>query len=194
MDADYARATILYIHLNPRRAGLCESVGDYNWTSHSHYCECISPADGPVHAQLGLRLFANTEAASSSQQYLHYLDYQLTVDACLQSGAGIVCEPPPPCYAGDQHWAEEYAACVMGFEKPRAAVSMYDVATHLLLRLDAKCPLDLVRSGTRARRVSHIRKQLIAALLVQGFRGHMIARFFGVSSTAVSRIAISLPT
>jgi hypothetical protein len=143
---------------------------------------------------MGLRLFAVDEALPNSRdQYLQCLDYQMSLDACANRGiAGPV--PPRPCCFGDDHWANEYAVAAANFAKPQPAISMYDVAVQLLARLDRSLTLDVIRSGTRMPRVSTIRKQLIAALLVRGFRGTAIARFFGLSETAVSRVAVSLRT
>ena len=145
-------------------------------------------------ADLGLRLFAVDETiASSREQYLHHLDYQMSIDAC-EHGSASRLTPPHPCSHGDDHWLAEYAGAAADVVKAQAAISMYDVAQHLLARIDRDCNLDVVRSGTRLPRVSIIRKQLIGALLARGFRGSAIARFFGLSETAVSRVAVSLRT
>lgn len=194
LDADYARAAIVYVHLNPYRARLCKQVADYEWSSHARYLTCDFSEEGSPCAQLGLRLFANGDDSTAVRQYLHYIEYQVALDAGSQNGQYPALAPPKPCHTGDRYWLDQFAPAAAAFNKPRAAISMYDVATQLLLRLDSCCPLDLVRSGTRAPRVSAIRKQLIAALLARGFRGTLIARFFGISTTAVSRVAVSLTT
>ena len=195
LDPDYARAAVLYVHLNPCRAGLVIHPAHYEWSSHACYVDTREFSKGnSVCADLGLRLFAVDDAVSNSrEQYLQCLDYQMSLDTCTNSGAARPITPPPCCF-GDDHWANEYAPAAANFTKPQPAISMYDVAIQLLARLDRSLTLDVVRSGTRVPRVSTIRKQLIAALIVRGFRGTAIARFFGISETAVSRVAVSLRT
>lgn len=195
LDPDYARAAILYVHLNPCRAGLASHPARYVWSSHACYVdEGEFPGKDAVCADLGLRLFAaENTPANSREQYLRFLDYQMCLDACA-NGSAAHPVPPPVCTNGDDHWMAEYADAAATVAKPQAAISLYDVANHLLARIDRNCELDLVRSGTRLPRVSTIRKQLIAALLARGFRGTAVARFFGMSETAVSRVAVSLRT
>ena len=42
-DDSYLLAASLYIHINPVKAGLAETVSDYRWTSSRLYCELDAP-------------------------------------------------------------------------------------------------------------------------------------------------------
>jgi putative transposase len=63
VDADeYLLELLRYIHRNPVRARIVESVDDYPWSSHHAY---VGARDEPfVHTDFALRLFANVGAGS----------------------------------------------------------------------------------------------------------------------------------
>jgi REP element-mobilizing transposase RayT len=197
LDAEYARTAIIYVHLNACRAGLCADPTGYEWSSHNQYLGSATSSEHErICAETGLRLFASDDDVEARRNvYLEHLRFQMSIDR-FSAGeiAGTLLRSPRPCTSGDLHWLAEYAPSARALEWPEPAAALYDVASHLLRRLDPRCSLDLVRSGTRARQVANIRKQLIAALLARGFRGVALARFFGVSDTAISRIAVSLAT
>jgi putative transposase len=196
LDAAYVRAAILYTHLNPYRAGLCSEPADYPWSSHYAYANAEEYADAEDAdcARAGLRFFAHDDAlASARNQYLDHMEYQISIDRWLAGDLphnALVA--PRPCLTGDSYWMSEFGRAAQDFQRPKLTPSVCDVAEQILVRIDAACPMDLVRSGSRARRIATIRRQLIAALLARGFRGVQISRFFGVSDTLVSQIAVSL--
>lgn len=193
-DAAHVRATIAYVHLNPWRAELCGAPDTYIWSSHHYYLDNLDDRpreDGPD-TWAALRFFQTDDSLSSARRnYLAHVNYQMNVDRFL---AGELAAPhlvaPEACTAGDAHWEAEYAPAAPT-SWPEARRPLYDVARALLAQLDPHCPLDLIRSGTRARPVVTIRRNLIAALLSRGYRGVALARFFGVSQTLVSQIRVS---
>ncbi len=193
-NADFVRATIAYVHLNPWRAQLCSEPGDYMWSSHRAFVENAhdSPRESLLDPTVALRFFQSDEASSGRRNYLAHVNYQMNVDRFL---AGQLpsqrLRAPSPCTAGNAYWTAEYAAATPP-PRPAPKRPLYDVARALLVHLDPRCPLDLIRSGTHARPVVTIRRDLIAALLTQGYGGVALARFFGVSPTLVSRIRVSL--
>lgn len=197
LDAEYARTAIIYVHLNPCRAGLCADPSTYEWTSHHHYVREPASSDYALAcAEEGLRLFASDEDREMRRcRYMEHVRFQLAIDRWKD---GVIpsslLSAPNVCSASEHHWLTEYARAAALFEQPQPATTLFDVATHLLRKLDPYCPIDLLRGGTRARKVTTIRKQLIAALLARGYRGVALSRFFGVSETVVSRIAVSLRT
>lgn len=194
-DATYVRATIAYVHLNPWRAKLCHDPAAYEWSSLGDYLESAKvPGEKLVNASAALSFFqSDDDPCSGLSNHIAYLNYQIAVDRFL---AGELPArqllAPQPCIAGDEHWSARYAAAAAAFQPPTPRVPLYDAARAFLTRLDPRCPLDLVRSGTHARAIVIIRRNLIAALLAYGYRGHALARFFGVTETVVSRVAVSL--
>ena len=63
LDDSYLLAASLYIHLNPVKANLAESVSDYRWTSSRLYCEPDSPASF-VDASFILGLLSENDAVA----------------------------------------------------------------------------------------------------------------------------------
>lgn len=194
-DVAHVRATIAYVHLNPWRAELCSEPAAYTWSSHHYYLNSLDhPArESGVDAFAALRFFQSDDSpASARRNYLAHVHYQMNVDRFL---AGELAAPrvvaPETCTVGDAHWQAEYASAAPP-PLPEARRPMYDVARALLAQLDPHCPLDLIRSGTHARPVVTIRRNLIGALLCRGYHGVAIARFFGVSETLVSQIRVSM--
>lgn len=195
LRANYVRSAVTYVHLNAWRAGLCADPAEYAWSSHCQYLTHFAdPRNEPVRAAEGMRFFQTDEAPESAlSNYVQTINYLMGVDrAAAGELAPTHLVPPDTCRAGDAHWDSEYAETAAAWQPALPARPLYDVARSLLERIEPACPLDLVRSGTRARPITTIRRQMIAALLAQGFRGVALARFFGVSQTLVSNIAIEL--
>jgi REP element-mobilizing transposase RayT len=194
-SSEYVRRAIIYTHLNPCRAGLHADPASYQWSSHAHYLNVDADEDHPVARVEGLRFFATSNTSTPVEHYMEYIRSQLSVDAYLRGefGACDVC-PFPSCQAGNAHWDQSYQAALELAKRITPRQPVYDVAVRLLERLDASCTLDLLRSGLRAPKLMLLRRNLVASLLTAGYRGTQIARLLGVSTSYVSKIAVSLRT
>jgi REP element-mobilizing transposase RayT len=189
----YVRRAIVYTHLNPWRATLCSDPAEYAWSSHVLYAlsgEDRHRIDDAVGVLDGLRFFARENDASDAlNQYMDSIRFQMAIDRFLR-GDSSECRiiAPQECIAGDQHWFDQYASAVESCARAPSARSIFDVAHNLLARIDRDCPLDLVRTNSRARRLVSVRRNLVVALSAHGFRGVQIARFLGITPSAVSEI------
>lgn len=189
----YVRRAIIYTHLNPCRSGLCPTPEQYAFNSHHHYLQPASDRFSAVNRDEALNFFAGCEDDDPLKQYLEHLRFQMSIDAYMRGELGAdFLVPPPACVRGDVHWDDNYYAAIQIAEHVTPQQPIYDVARRLLQRLDAGCSLDLIRTGLRSARISHARKNLAAALVVAGYRGTQIARLMGMSTSAVSKIAVSL--
>jgi hypothetical protein len=198
LHPDYIRTTIVYTHLNPWRAQLCNEPAEYPWSSHALYLtsQDSAQAESSIAADVALRFFGRDASPESAiTQYRAHIDYQMCVDRYLAGDVSSrVIVAPSPCDVGDEYWALHYAEPAEVLESPKPRRPIYDVVTDLLFKIDPHCSVDCTRGGTRLPRIVNIRRQLIGALLAAGYRGIQIARFFGVSDTVVSKIAVSLRT
>ncbi|MGQ0562950.1 MAG: hypothetical protein ACT443_13885 [Gemmatimonadota bacterium] len=59
----------------------------------------------------------------------------------------------------------------------------------MLKKLAPDCSLDMLRNAGRIRALSLLRRELIAVLLIEGYRGSAIARCLYVSQALVSDVA-----
>ena len=192
--ADHVRRAIVYTHLNPYRASLCDDPAEYHWSSHCLYMGATDQSRTLEHATAivdGLKFFAKSSTPDDAlQQYIAHVRFQIAVDRVLNGNvAAHYVVAPDTCAAGDEHWTAEYATSVDVLSNNHNLRPIYDVALQLLARIDANCPLDLVRTNSRMRAVVALRRSLVAALIGQGYRGVDVARFMGVTPAAVSNIA-----
>lgn len=186
LDADYVRAAILYTHFNPVKAGICSSVNDYRWTSHSAYCEEGESAQGILVKDV-LRLFAADSQLGDRdalrRQYLAHVDWwQRTHHPQPDT------KPPPSAFGGTAFFAGKYCTHL---DEPAtiAAIDLRDRALQLLPLIARDCELDMLRGPYVGRRATAIRKQLIAALLSADYQGTAIADLLKVSPSVVSRVS-----
>jgi REP element-mobilizing transposase RayT len=190
---DYVRRAIVYAHLNPWRAALCTDPAEYQWSTHALYLlasEDRTRIDDGVAVVDGLRFFTrDVDSDDAFKQYIDHVRFQMAVDRFLRGDvpeSRIVA--PQRCDAGDQHWYEQYASATASAPAALNQRPIFDVAQKILAQIDRDCPLDLVRTNSRARRIVAIRRNVAAALFDHGFRGVQIARFLGISASAVSEI------
>jgi hypothetical protein len=192
---EHVRAAIVYTHLNPWRAALCSDPAEYRWSSHGLYVASGATQQNQDSLAIveGLRFFSHGDSDEHRLQYMAHVSFQIAIDRMLGGSVGpssIVA--PELCDAGDEHWLKHYQPALVQTVRPSHSRPIYDVAQKLLERLDPQCPLDLIRSGVRIRRVVALRRNIIAALLTNGYPGVDVARFFGLSDSAVSAVAVSL--
>ena len=191
-NPDYLRRAIVYTHLNPVRAHICQAPEDYLWSSHLQLTTSSDMGDGAITVRDILKLFANDANASPEQlrdDYLNYVAWRLKKD--MHDAAGIPFgTPEPESRAGDKHYMECFCSVPV---PPRALLmDLRDKAMGLLLEIDSTTSIERLRVRTLPRRLCAVRKQLIAALLQIGYRCKCIADFFRVSDTLVSAIATEM--
>lgn len=189
------RRTIVYAHLNPCRARLCSHPSDYRWSSHLSYVNARSATNVDNAVRDGLRFFARTASDDGVDQYLQHVRYQLSVDRYIRGEITAQDVPAPPdCLAGDAHWDQSCRAALEMAVRIKPALPIYDVACRLLEQLDPLCSLDVLRTGIKAPKLVQLRRDLVAALHYAGYRGTQIGRLLGLSTSAVSKICVSLTT
>jgi len=192
----YLRRAIVYTHLNPVKAGLCEAAEDYAWSTHSAY---VAGERGgsfmKSNLQEGLVLFADTSLDPHEQRrsYLRFIDFCNFQRANRVPGDWLLPEGPermqiPSAAHGDTYWAANYSAFAETASFTRVNVDVARPAAAILSRIARDVTLDTIRFAGRSRRAGKIRHQLIEALLVYGCRTTAIARFLMVSPSLVSKV------
>ena len=73
----YLLELLRYIHRNPVKAGICQAVGDYCWSSHSGYLSTAKKWDW-LHKQALLDLFS-TNPGAAKKQYLDFVNKEDSV-------------------------------------------------------------------------------------------------------------------
>jgi REP element-mobilizing transposase RayT len=209
LDPGHARNAIVYVHLNPVRAGLCDDPAGYPWTSHLLYA--LAPRDrsadeirrleSVLDPTLGLPLFAarrDRSAEGLRADYRAFVEWRLAMDR-------LGVDPDPQ--ADDDELPDRPVAAWEGwswgamlsplFHTPAhmatdgsgigpAAPDMSTIARTVLAFEAPEVPLDLVRGPGSGRRRSHLRNTIIRRLHQAGYRNKQIARFLGTSASTVS--------
>lgn len=197
-DPDYLRNVILYVHLNPVRAKLCQAADDYAFTTHQDYCARDASAsawDGTPGS--GLDLFSPDVGCAHAQvrdNYWAFLEWRLHTDAAnlAREGACDVFYPSSPRYkGGDQYWIERFGAhCPSRSEAPSVGVArldLRDLARRTLCDVEPAMPLDFLRSGRRTKPLVAVRRHFILRAKRNGHRNSAIARFLNIDDATVSR-------
>ncbi|MDX1675741.1 MAG: hypothetical protein R3314_13185 [Longimicrobiales bacterium] len=211
LDPWHARNTIVYTHLNPVRAGICDRPGDYPWTSHLLYDVAGPlPSEGASHRALGsvvdpllgLPLFATGPGRSAAELRD---DYRAVVDWRLQMDR-LGADPDPR--ADDSElpagpaagWAgSSWAASLSPLFHPPAYVArgadptlgspapdMTTIARNTLAIEAPGVPLERVRRPGRGHGRSRLRHAIMRRLHAAGYRNIQIARFMQASESTVS--------
>ncbi|MBR9991017.1 MAG: transposase [Gemmatimonadetes bacterium] len=200
-DPEYFRSMIAYVHLNPVRAGICNSADDYPWTSHSDYARGTAPDAAVRYAlavQQGVRVFARGSEQTEEtcrQDYRAFIGWRLAMDQYL-SDVSDSCHPVPRAplsIGGDLHWHREYGSAraqrVAGIGVPLSRpLDLRDHVRVTLKDLEPELPLELMRSGGSTRPLVRVRKHVIARALAAGYTGRSVAAFLNISPAAVSRV------
>lgn len=199
-SADYLRNAIAYVHLNAVRAGLCATAEEHAWSGHADMCAVEDAritsrvAGGRLRA---LQLFAPAVEAPLAlciEGYRSFLEWRMWMDAHLASAEGQRGVPgprSPDLPGGDVHWYRVFAPACEPLD-PRGGASrkrpdLRDFMKHALQDLEPGMPLELLRSGGRAKPLVRTRNTLIVRARERGYSGRAIANFLRISQAAVSR-------
>ena len=199
-SAAYLRRAIVYTHMNPCKAGLCEHPSEYAWSSHNKFVAVATQRKGPESAiPEGLMLFADEsiELNDVVHNYKRFVDYCIVRRALAIPGDWLLPEGPqramlPSAAHGDAHWAAKYSMFVEPQSFTRVNVDVTTHATSLLNRIAPDLDLEAVRSVSRSRSMAKVRRQLIEGLSIVGCRGTAIARALRVSPSLVSQIVSAM--
>ena len=203
MDPHHVRNAIVYVHLNPVRAGIVDRPSDYRWSSHDLYAELSADTRVPVHVATGLRLFAphpDATHAELSQGYQRYLAWRLERDRLLAAAADSDVDPlpEPDEFRVTGPWGRVYAP-LFPTRPPGGAVradpeaqerDLRDIAIRTFAMSDPApgVHLDQVRSACRLAELVRIRRRMVWHMAQAGHRGCDIARYMRVSDQCVSAI------
>lgn len=195
--ADHARETVMYIHLNPWRAGLCDDDLAYPWMTQDAYLSGADPVSFGIdpHVQLSvLELFALGEERTREglcRDYLRWLRWRMSHGRGSTSGfADLDGLPPPPpeSLLATRAWRRHFAGCVQrqGNGPVRTRPDLRDYVMAQLPRLAPGYQLSDLRGSWLPRPAVRCRKRLIRAAAGRGYRTGKIARLLDISPTTVS--------
>lgn len=203
--ADHAREALIYIHLNPWRAGLCGDDLSYPWMSQRAYLPGADPASFGIdsHAQsCVLDLFALADGRSRRQRgrdYLTWLKRRMDLDrarAVSRSTLHDALEQPveqplprPDSSSGDRAWLRHFAAFAL-YDVPGPEHLLPDLRDYVasqLPRYAPGCTAEDLRGSWLPRPHARFRMRIIKAAADRGYRTGDLAVFFEVSPPTVSR-------
>ncbi len=205
---DYFRNAVVYTHLNPVRAGLCTSPGEYPWSSHGAWLGDDIAADGgpqPVTLTRAARAFATAPGRTTAElvrDYTAYVEWRQECDRLRASdgasdGAASFEPPGPPVEHGDANWAHYLAppASVGGdgffsldgggsvrARRPELAA----IAAAVIRASSPGLAPGLVRSRWGGPAYVRARREIILQATAAGYKGTEIAAYLRISTTSVS--------
>jgi REP element-mobilizing transposase RayT len=212
-DPRHVRNAIVYTHLNPVRAGLCRDPGAYPWTSHALYVweqtttlraiAALAPILDPAPA---LRLFAAERGRPASrlrEDYVEFVRRRLLVDAAREGDEeqDPLADPPgttwPPWPgAWDPDWSNSLSPLFHPAQRAnrpadpqlrrQLAPDMTTIARNVLAQETWTLSLGEIRGRGGGLERSRVRRAIMHRLHAAGYRNVEIARFLGLSESAVS--------
>ncbi len=205
---DHAREALMYVHLNPWRAGLCGGTLDYPGTTYRAYLPGADPAAfgiAPEAQRLMLELFALTPRATRDdlcRDHLVWLRDRMTRDIRWRAGISDSGSPesdiaPSSLHSGhgDAAWLRHFAAHAdrarNAIRRPR--LDLRDRVMAELTRAGEGATLDQLRGSWLSRPLARMRARVIRGLSDDGYRTGDLARLFGTSPTTVSRAKYGYP-
>jgi REP element-mobilizing transposase RayT len=196
----YLRRAIVYTHMNPCKAELCDVVDNYPWSSHRYYVADRSVAASRQSCALeGVMLFADvsTERADAVANYKRFVQHCVMQRAKRIPGDWLLPDGPqrhllPSAAQGDTYWQANYSTFNEAKSFTRTNVDVSHAAISLLNRIDANLRLDDVRMAGRSRAMGRVRRQLIEGLLLHGCRSIAISRCLRVSASLVSGVSTQM--
>lgn len=204
-DAEYMRNAIVYVHLNPVRAGIVETPDAYAWTSHHAFCGSPHGEEAGstrLARENALRLFMSEQASTPVQcsaSYQRFLTWRRRMDAWLDgSAAADTFHAPsrPSTDHGDQYW-DDWFALQPSPNGPTAGrmarADLRDIAMATLNNLAPDLPLEDLRSGGTGKQLVRVRRRFILHALGAGYAGTKIANFLNVSPSTVSSTRAATP-
>lgn len=210
LDPSHARNAVAYVHLNPVRAGLCDDAGDYPWSSHFLYARGSNGrAPDPVKrlatvldATLALPLFAMEPDRSIPElraDYRAYMARRRSVDEVEPSDDEDPAGVAMPSHATTRRLASSWDGALSPFfhepvgmgpshAPPSGAPDMATIARWLLAAEAPGLTLAAMRESKGGQERVRVRHLMIRRLNAAGYSNAKIARFLGLSDSAVSYV------
>lgn len=211
MDPEHARNAIVYTHLNPVRAGLCDDPLGYPWSSHELFITRAEIAEsamqpearrliGLVEPQHALPLFALAANRSSDDlcgDYQRFVAWRLALDRWTGEGrppAPTRCGPEPLANGVVGHVAELsplFHVRAVPSRQGRRPPGFPDLADLARTTLAAESPMldyHAIRGRRGGRALSRLRHLVILRAHAAGYRNADVARFLDLSESAVSKV------
>ena len=211
-EPNHVRNAIVYTHLNPVRAGLGATVGDYGWTSHALYMgqpgRSVS-ARRVVASDDGLALFTPVDRMAIGEPrdgYVDWVEWRLACDrhdARVAGNGPVEGSPPKPLpeppsiQLSGTAWSRSFAP-ILRSAGPGAGVDPAGFAGALRTELDEiaravlldapNVELEDVRSNRKNRGLVRLRRVMIRRMSSGGHRGCAIARYLRISDQTVSDV------
>jgi REP element-mobilizing transposase RayT len=204
MDPSHARNAIVYTHLNPVRAGLCDDPAEYRWTSQLIY-DGTKPERWPRDVQrlrraldpaVALPLFATAPRRSMAElreDYRAFVAWRLDVDRTRDPDDDEGPEPPAQWHrsvwgAGLSPLFHAPAGMKGGHGPVTGGPDLAALARGTLASEAPGLTLESIRGRGGGQRACRLRHLVVHRLHRAGFRNVEIARFLGLSESAVSWI------
>lgn len=195
---DHVREAIMYVHLNPYRAGLCGRDLDYPATTHQAYLPGSDPLAHGIDpdAQLAvLELFGQAGGRSRDElcvDYGRWLDWRLRREPVDPNTAGDQTGEPagwaPDRGPGNRAWRRHFAPAVRSVYRLEEPL-LPDLRDFVLAQLSVQgsgYTVDQLTGSWLPRDASRSRARLIRAAAHRGYKTGRLADFFAISPAAVS--------
>lgn len=196
----YLRRAIVYTHMNPCKAELCDQVEEYPWSSHRNYVAAASavPTGQPDFLE-GIMLFADAspKRVDAARNYMRFIESCVARRENRIPGDWLLPDGPerhllPSTALGDSYWQANYSIFNETHAFTRTNVDVSHAAISVLSRIDPTLSIDDIRLAGRSRTMGKVRRQLIEGLLVHGCRSVAISRCLRVSASLVSIISTQM--
>jgi len=173
----YAMELVRYIHLNPVRAHLCKSLGQWKWTGHGEYCGVSKQnfIDRGVVAEL----FG--KGVVGVRKYSGFIADGL---GCTYSEELHPSDAAP--FLGDDRFVEEVTSKQQKSENKQHK-SLHDIVIAELRGLAVRP--ELIFGKSRKKEIASVRKRVIQlAILDHGYKAADLARQLSCSEAYISKV------
>ena len=186
LEPNHVRNAIVYTHLNPVRAGLAATVGDYGWTSHALYMGQAGRSASVrrvVASDDGLALFAPADRVATGDPhdgYARWVEWRLACDRYDRLTAnGCAAEPPPdppPISPPSVPTSRSFSPVLRSPELRDGAISASPVGLRTELEVIARAvlldapnvELEDVRTNRKNRELVRLRRVMIRRMSSAG--------------------------
>jgi REP element-mobilizing transposase RayT len=193
LSAQHLRDSIIYTHLNPVRANMCDDPFKADSTSHHVYAGLHRDHDNlSTRLTPALELFAtraNADPACWRRDYMAYLAHRQQCDLIDRRGEDRT-EPSPETLGGDVYFSANFASTTERGERSIRRMDMRDIALTILQGSFPDIRIaDLRGTYLPGRKLQNIRARIIREAAKGGHTGVAIAAFFTMSPSRVSSLS-----
>lgn len=170
-DENYLFAILRYIHQNPVRAGICNQVADYSWSSDSAYRQNDSSM---VHINFILNtLSANRESAIKIYQQMMGEEESIDYEKIF--------------IIGDDEFVKSNTSEIMA-ENSNLGVQRNSLEVILNICGASSKEIDSILSGSRKRNLTVYKRRLTLKAIEEGYTQKQIGEFIKISDAAVNKL------